>query len=342
MIVTMAFVWTSFLAWGVAAALVVVAGVAVYVRRRRHVARAIGDPGLVSRMAGEDLLSPPWARVIAICMAAIAVAGALSDPRWGGVEVESVRGGTVVLVLDASSSMLAGDLPPSRLERERDAARTLARELPDSPIGIVAFAGRAYAVAPPTLDPGAIDLYLDALHPDMVTQSGSSLGSAVRQGLAMLLASEQAGEGAIVLVSDGDTEEDAEMLRDAADLARRAAVRVHVLGAGTAAGAPVPSMDFETGTTAGVMRTATGEPVVSRLKEAPLRELAERTGGAYLELSDPEAARRLASVISGRATAARRLEDPGALPAPRYQWLAFLALALLVWESATTGTRRER
>lgn len=337
----MAFVLTGFLAWGVAAALVVVAGIALYVRRRRRVARALGDPAIVSRMAGEDLASPPWPRVIAVCIAAVAVAAALADPRWGVAESDPVRGGTVVLVLDASSSMLAADLAPSRLERERDAARTLARELPGSPIGIVAFAGRAYAVAPPTLDPGAVDLYLDALHPDMVTQSGSSLAAAVRQGLAMLLASERAGEGAIVLVSDGDTEEDPEMLRAAADLARRAGVRVHVLGAGTAEGAPVPSVDFETGTTRGFMRTADGEPVVSRLREAPLRELADRTGGAYLELADPEAARRLAPVLRSRATAAQGLEDPGALAAPRYQWFAILALALLAWESAAGGRRRE-
>lgn len=330
----------GFLASGIAAALVVVIGLGLYVRRRRRVARVMGDAELVSRMAGEDLRAAPWARVIAISIAALALASALADPRWGAQEGERVRGGTVVLVLDASSSMLAEDLPPNRLERERDAARTLARELPGSPIGIIAFAGRAYAVSPPTMDPGAVELYLDALHPDMVTQSGSSLAAAVRQGLAMLLVAERVDEGAIVLVSDGDTDEDPATLLEAADLARRAGVPVHVLGAGTAAGAPVPALDFETGRTVGVMRTAAGEPVISRLRDGSLRELARRTGGEYLTLEDAEAAARLAPLIRSRSAGAR-LDDPGSRAAPGYRWFAVLALVLLAWESAAAGRRRD-
>lgn len=325
----------GFAVWGAAAALLVLLGLALHVRRRRAVAAEIGDPALLARITGEDLRSVPWRRVGAVGAAAVALALALADPRWGGPEAATARTGTVVLVLDASSSMLAMDITPSRLERERQAARAIAIALPHSPVGVIAFAGRAYAVAPPTLDAGSIELYLEALHPDMVTQTGSSLAAAVRQGLGMLVADEASRGGALVVISDGDTDEGPDALLAAADLARRAGIPVHVLGAGTARGASVPAIDSESGRVGGVLRDEAGEPIVTRLDEARLRGLAERTGGTYLPLTDPDGPTRIAARVAAhppRGDAA--VADPGARPPPRFAWFALVALALLAWDAA--------
>lgn len=325
----------GFTTLGVAAVLVVLLGLGLYVRRRRGVAAALGDPALLARIGGDDLRAVPWGRVAAVAGAAVALAVALTDPRGGDPEGAVARTGTVVLVLDASSSMLAADTPPSRLERERQAARALALALPGSPIGVIAFAGRAYAVAPPTRDPGSIELYLEALHPDMVTQTGSSLAAAVRQGLGMLVAGDASAGGALVVISDGDTDEDPDALHEAVALAARAGIPIHVLGAGTAGGAQVPAIDFESGRVNGVLRDAAGDPIVSALDEALLRDVAQRTGGTYLPLAGPDAAEKVATrIVEMPVRAGGSLADPGALTSPLYAWFALLAFALLSLEAA--------
>ena len=76
-----------------------------------------------------------------------------SGPQWG---LQAVEGSTssvnVVLALDISKSMLARDVAPNRLERERLVVRRLLRDLNDARIGMVVFAGRAYILAPLTND----------------------------------------------------------------------------------------------------------------------------------------------------------------------------------------------
>lgn len=329
---------SPFAIWGLAAVSLVVLGTALYVRRRRRVARVIGDASLIAQLVGEDLRRTPWPRVVVVVMAAGALAAALTDPRWGEGEAAEARGGPVVVVFDVSNSMLAGDLAPDRLERSRRAARVVARTAAGAPVGIVAFAGRAYALAPPTTDPGAVELYLDALHPDMVTQTGSSLSAAVRQGLALLLATDAPGGGTLVVISDGDTEESPDSLQAAVDLAARARVPVYALGAGTVVGTSVPEIDPETGRR-GVMRTPGGEPIVTRLGENFLRELGTRTGGAYIPLAEADADERIAAAIESRPAPAGPANEGPTAPA-RYSWFAGLALGLLALEAAWPRRRQ--
>lgn len=324
-----------------AAALPPVLALAVwgYVRRRRAVGSRLGDRLLLARLAGEDLLAVPWRRVVPVLLAGVLLGAALLDPRWGeATEGAPVRGGAVVLVLDASSSMLVEDLPPNRLEAERAAARELLRSLPGTPAAVVVFAGRAYALVPPTVDRGALDLYLEALHPSMVTQSGSSLAAAVRQGVGLLAAGDaDPSAGALVLVSDGDAREGPEELREAVALARRAGVRIHTLGAGTAAGAPVPDIDLATGERLGVKREPGGEVAVSRLNEELLREVAASSGGSYAALSAPGAVEALATRLQGKAGT----EGTGAGGrVPRYPWFAAGALLLLLGEALAGAPSR--
>lgn len=330
---------SPFAVWGLVAAALVALCVELYMRRRRRVARAIGDPRLIEQLGVEDLCRTPWVRVALVVLAAAALAAALTDPRWGEPETAEARGGPVVVVFDVSNSMLAEDLAPDRLQRSRRAARAVAHAAAGAPVGIVAFAGRAYALAPPTSDPGAVELYLDALHPDMVTQTGSSLAAAVRQGLALLLATDAPGGGTLVVITDADTEESPDSLQAVVDLAARVRVPIYALGAGTVRGATVPAIDPETGAR-NVMRDTRGEPVVTRLGEAFLRDLGESTGGAYISLAEPGADERVATVVASRPAPAGAALDAGATTPARYSWFAGLALALLGMEAAWPRRRR--
>src|SRR5690606_3510114 len=126
---------------GAAILLLVAGGLLLHLRRRRRVAEAIGDPQLLTRLIGVDLRRVPWSRLLLVIGAALALAVAITDPRWGIGESEgSVRGGPVVLVIDVSSSMLVEDGSSTRLAAARAAAAGLVQELAGVPVGIVVFA----------------------------------------------------------------------------------------------------------------------------------------------------------------------------------------------------------
>lgn len=312
-----------------------------YVRRRQRAARRLGDRVLIASLIGEDLSAVPRLRLAAILAAAALLGFSMTDPRWGeATEQREGRGGRLVLVLDASSSMLAEDIAPNRLERQRDAAHELVRRMPDAAIAVVMFAGRAYALVPPTTDRGALDLYLQSLHPSMVTQTGSSLTAAIRQGLGLLAAGqEESTAGVLVLVSDGDTVDDPGQVAEVVDLARRAGIPIFVLGAGTAAGAPVPDIDLTTGRRLGYKREPNGAMAISRLNEGVLREIARGSGGEYAPLDDPRSVDRIAEQLQRSSSEAAG--GSGDAP-PQFTWFAAGALLLLVLESLSDAGRARR
>ena len=314
---------------------VVALGGALFLARRRRVARAFGDPEVLARLLGYDLIRVPRARIALLLAGALALAVALVDPRWGeGEEMFGQQGGPVVLVLDVSSSMLVEDQAPTRLGWTRVAAGAIARELGDVPIGLVVFAGRAYALSPPTRDPGAVELYLDALDTGMITQTGSALSGALRQGVGLLLAGESEG-GSMIVISDGNTDEDAGELQSAIDLASRAGVPIVTVGVGTVAGGPVPDFDPVTGVRRGYKIYSDGTPVESRLTETVLQEIARGTGGTYVRAAEatPDEVAELVRSLPGRGS------TEGRDGAPRFAWFASLALLLLALEGVAGRSR---
>lgn len=310
----------------------------LYVRRRRRVAAALGERPLVGRIVGADLHAVPWPRVLLACAAALALGIAAADPRWGEAAERAERALDLVLVLDASNSMLARDAPPNRLEQQREAARRLVRALAGDRIGLVIFAGRAYILAPPTPDRGALELYLDALGPEMVEQTGSSLAAALRQGTNLVAGSEGADAGRVlVLVSDGEAHEEEQQVLAEARRAAAARVTVYTLGIGTPQGARVPEVDPSTGEERGFkLDPLTGLPAVTRLEEGLLRQIARLTGGVYAPLAQPGALEDLLAHLA-RAERGRSPAQQRQARAPQYAW--FVALALLC---LTVDAVRER
>jgi Ca-activated chloride channel homolog len=315
----------------------------VHLRRRRRVALALGDPELMTRLIGTDLRRVPWHTVLLAGAGALAIGASLHlaiGPETDEPEVPI--GSPVVLVLDASNSMLAADLAPNRLTAQRLAARRLLQTSPESAFGIVVFAGRAYTLAPPTHDRAALEMYLDALDPEMVTQTGSSVAAAVRQGIGLLIAgSGDAIGGSLVLISDGDDTEDLGGLDEVLQLASRAGVVIHTLGAATLEGAPirVPSAmaSVDEQVAPSYMTTAGGTSIISRRGDDLLRHLADETGGLYMTLEDLDGVDRVARRLAGAPAGA----DP-ASGLPAYAFVAGLALLLLALQaglSAAPGGR---
>ncbi|MEJ2503323.1 MAG: VWA domain-containing protein [Gemmatimonadota bacterium] len=321
--------------------LAVATGLALWARRRRRAARALGSAALLERLGAGDLARFPAFRAPLLLLAAASLGVAAAGPRWGLESVdEQTSAADLVLALDVSRSMLARDVPPNRLERERVLARRILRELAGDRIGLVAFAGRAYVLSPMTVDHGALQLYLDALDPEIVSQGGSSLAAAVRQATDLARGPQDAGRGAVVLVTDGEALEDRESVLDAADRASRLGITVHTVGVGTVDGSPIP----ETGDGDRVeayKRGPDGEVVISALDEDLLRAVAERTGGRFVRLGEAgatdavlETLRRLDRAEGETQSRVRRRE--------RYAWFVLLTVLLLLTDGVLAGGRAER
>src|SRR5690606_22069657 len=217
-------------------------------------------------------------------------------------------------------------------------ARRLLRELRGDRIGLVAFAGRAYVLSPLTVDHSALQLYLDALDPEIVSQGGSSLASAIRQATDLVRGEdpERRADYAVVLVSDGEALEEEDAVLRAAERAAAAGVVVHTVGLGTPGGAPIPELDPVSGRVTGYKRDLSGDVVISRRNDHLLGEIASITGGRFVRGDEPGATDRLLASLRGmeRAAAAAGRE---ARPKDRTGWLVALALLLVTLDALLAG-----
>ncbi|EIC19686.1 VWA domain-containing protein [Thiorhodovibrio frisius] len=238
---------------------------------------------------------------------------ALANPTFERKPVPTYSGGRDrVVVLDLSRSMEAADLTPSRLARARYKVADILARVRDGRVGLIAFAGDAFTVAPLTQDSDTILAMLEALQPDIMPVPGSRPDLALERADALL---EQAGatSGEVVLITDDAGDERA---RAATEALKAQGHRLAVIGVGTAEGAPVPGV-----------RRADG-PVITSLDADALRALARAGGGAYAKLTSDD--RDLDAVLS-TATAGRNL--PAELTDSQIQaWYPlgpWIALALL-------------
>ncbi|MGK7311373.1 MAG: VWA domain-containing protein [Candidatus Longimicrobiales bacterium M2_2A_002] len=309
------------------------------VRRRRRVARALGEVALLERLGAGALARTPWARATLLVGAALALGLAAAGPRWGLESVEEeTASASLVLALDVSKSMLARDVAPNRLERQRVVARRVLRELPGDRIGMVAFAGRAYVLAPMTVDHSALQLYLDALDPEIVSQGGSSLASAIRQATDLARGRDETQRGSVVLITDGEELEDEDAVLDAAERAADAGIVVHTVGVGGTEGAPIPEAGPGTRVES-YKRGPDGEIVITRLNESLLERVADIAGGRYVRLGGAGASDAVLRTLQGLERAEGAAEQR-VRQKERYAWFALLALALLLADGVVAARGR--
>ncbi|WP_101925124.1 MULTISPECIES: VWA domain-containing protein [Luteimonas] len=258
-------------------------------------------PHLLERGPARRAVVAPLAWALAVALAVLALAG----PAWRHAEQPlQTSSAPLVVALDLSSSILARDLPPSRLLQVRAKLAALLAQRDGGQVALLAYADDAFTVAPLTEDVGNVALYLDALSPDIMPVDGSRAERAIAQALR-LLTQAGAARGDILVVSD-HVDDDA--VRAAAS-ASVAGYRVSALGLGTPVGVTVPDRD--------------GGSAVARLDAASLGALAAAGGGAFetmttgpgdlqaLGLLTPDAVAQDARASASGTTATRVWRDEG-------------------------------
>jgi len=279
----------------VLAAAIAAIAVGMALRRRIRVRRLLGER-LGDSLAPGVRVGRAVLRGVSTGLGLLLFAVALSQPQCGSrAELTKRRGIDVVVALDASKSMRARDVLPSRLERAKLELSTLLDELKGDRVAIVAFAGEAFVQCPLTSDYAAAKLFLRAIDPEQMQEGGTNIGAALTTAREVLEGADRgAKDRVVVLLSDG--EDLSGEVGEATEALHAAGIKVYSVGIGNPAGEPIPVLDRQ-GEMAGYMKDASGQTVLSRLDQAGLESIAQATGGEYFHrtggVAVPEVAARI-------------------------------------------------
>ncbi len=202
---------------------------------------------------------------------------ALLRPYFGKKEISvSEYGRDYILAVDISYSMLASDTPPSRLELAKrkiyDLVELLSKRSRGDRIGIVLFAGAAYLYCPLTSDYSILHVFTNAISPELITEPGSALSSAIIEAVKSLK-EVNSKNATIIVLSDG--EEPQSSLQESMAEAKELGATISSIGFGTVEGRPIeiaPSV---------FVKDRFGNIVISKLKEDILQEIATAGTGIY-------------------------------------------------------------
>ncbi len=210
---------------------------------------------------------------------ALGVLAAMSLRKPGGSDGIQRKGIDVVFALDLSSSMLAKDIAPSRLERAKEFITKTINTMPDNRIGLVWFAGKAYTQMPISNDHSAAQMFVHDASPYNIPIKGTVISDALQESLKAF-GEREAKYKAVILITDGE-DHDEKAVQISKELSRRG-LMVNTIGIGSAQGSYIP--DDSTGTNK--IDDETGLEVVSKLNEKLLQQIAANTNGAYALLGN--------------------------------------------------------
>lgn len=211
---------------------------------------------------------------------------ALANPQIGKKLEEFTREGVdIIIALDVSTSMLAEDIKPNRLEKAKHEVGQLIDILEGDRIGLIAFAGIAHVQCPLTLDYSAAKLFLSIMDTDIIPQPGTAIGKAIKKAIPAFN-SEDRKHKVLILITDGEDHES-----DPVEIAKEAeqeGIIIYTVGIGSAQGVPIPLYSSRGGQ-AGFKKDRHGNVVTTKLDLLTLQKIAYQTGGKYYLASSGEA-----------------------------------------------------
>lgn len=301
---------------------------------RRKAIKRIGDARLVKALSKNHSSAKTLFKNCFLVLAFAFGCIALANPRIPDENSPELRKGIdIVIALDVSNSMKARDIAPDRLSRAKQFVSRLIENLQDDRMGLVVFAGNAYAQMPLTFDREAAKLYVAAADPASITAQGTSIGEAFEKA-ELLFGEETERFKSIILITDGETH-DENAMDQLKDLAQRG-VMVNTIGLGSPEGSTIVD-------TAGNVKTdASGQRVISKLNEQVLQDIAKATNGVYVHLqSSDETVKQVMTQyvqIEKKALGDVSLYNYETF----YQWMAIPMLLLLIAETFLPDRKKIR
>lgn len=212
-------------------------------------------------------------RLAAIACIIIVLARPQLKDSW---RTSSTEGTDIVIALDVSTSMLARDFKPDRLEAAKSVAAKFINGRDADNIGLVIFAGESLTGVPMTVDRSQLLSYISGISTDMI-EDGTAIGDGIATSLNRLKEG-KAKSKSIILLTDGSNNTGVATPQMAAEVAKEMGVKIYAVGIGTNGMADFPRLDM-LGRVEYVQL-----PVV--IDEATLQSVAQSTGGKYFRATD--------------------------------------------------------
>lgn len=213
---------------------------------------------------------------ILTCVAIAAMVLAIARPRSSSTfEHVDTEGIDIILALDVSTSMLARDFTPDRINAAKDIAIRFVAERPSDRIGVVVFAGESYTQCPVTTDRATLINLMKEIECGLI-EDGTAIGNGLATAVARLKDSD-AKSKVIILLTDGVNNSGEISPKMAAEIAKTYGIRVYTIGVGAMGTAPYPYM------------TPYGPQLVNvevQIDEPLLKEIAQGTDGKYFRATD--------------------------------------------------------
>lgn len=252
-------------------------------------------------------------RLAAVALLVIAVARPQSADSWSTTETEGID---IVMALDISSSMLAEDLKPNRLEAAKNVAASFINGRTTDNIGLVVFAGESFTQCPLTVDHSVLLNLFGTIHSGIIED-----GTAVGDGLATAvnrIKESKAKSKVIILLTDGSNNRGIISPSTAGEIARTFGIRVYTIGVGTHGTAPYP---FQT--SMGVRY----QSIEVDIDEPTLENIAATTGGKYFRATDTQSLQSIYAEIDKLEKTKLNVQE---FSKRNEEYLVFAALALLM------------
>lgn len=227
-------------------------------------------------------------RLIAIALFIVALARPQTSASSKSVKTEGID---IVIALDVSTSMLAEDFKPNRIDAAKKTAIRFIDERVNDRIGLVIFSGESYTQCPVTIDHDVIKNLMSSVKSGMITD-----GTAIGMGLATAvsrLKDSKAKSKVIILLTDGINNMGNVAPLTAAEIASTFGIRVYTIGVGTLGKAPYPQK----------FRTWSGQIITQyvnvdvEIDEGLLRSIADGTGGKYFRAANNKALEKIYTEI---------------------------------------------
>ena len=260
---------------------------------------------------------PALLRIAALCLIVVCIARPRSSSQTEKIDTEGID---IMLAMDVSTSMLARDFTPDRINAAKDIAMEFIAQRPSDRMGIVVFAAESYTQCPLTTDRSTLINLMKELQTGLI-DDGTAIGNGLATAVARMVESD-AKSRVVILLTDG-VNNSGEIAPDtAAEIAYTYGVRVYTIGVGANGMAPYPVM-----TPWGVEM----QNLPVEIDEDLLKRIAQTTGGRYFRATDNTKLAEIYAEIN-QMEKARTTIDSFPVYKELFLKYAFWALALLLLE----------
>jgi len=264
------------------------------------------------------LLHAPFIlRIIVLSLVILILARPQTTNNWQNSEVEGID---IMLAIDVSTSMLAEDLKPNRLEAAKDVAAEFISGRPNDNIGITLFAGESFTQCPLTVDHTVLLNLFQSINSGIVEDS-TAVGMGIANAVSRLKDS-KAKSKVIILLTDGTNNKGDISPLTAADIAKSFGIRVYTIGVGTNGMAPYPLR------VAGTIQYI-NTPV--EIDEKTLTQIAITTNGNYFRATNNSKLKEVYKEIDKLERTKLNVKQYSKRH-EEYQWFALIALLFLLLE----------